>query len=327
MTPFAYAPVRDVNAALAQAGQAANGAFIAGGTDLIQLMQERVAEPDTLLFIGNLPLRRIAADHEGLHIGALARLADVADDALVREEAPLVVQALLETASPQVRRMATIGGNLLQRTRCLYFRDATTPCNKRQPGSGCAALGGQNRLNAVLGGSDHCTAAHPSDLATALTALDASVVLEGAGGDRSVPIADFYRLPGDRPDRETVLKPGELITEVKIPTAPAGRRSCFLKVRDRASFEWALAACAVALDLEDGVVAGARVVAGGVATVPWRLEQVERVIVGRAPDRAAAEAAGALAAEGAVGHGHDDFKIPLIRNTVTRALLQVGGVA
>ena len=327
MTPFAYAPVRDVNAALAQAGQAANGAFIAGGTDLIQLMQERVAEPDTLLFIGNLPLRRIAADHEGLHIGALARLADVADDALVREEAPLVVQALLETASPQVRRMATIGGNLLQRTRCLYFRDATTPCNKRQPGSGCAALGGQNRLNAVLGGSDHCTAAHPSDLATALTALDASVVLEGAGGERSVPIADFYRLPGDRPDRETVLKPGELITEVKIPTAPAGRRSCFLKVRDRASFEWALASCAVALDLEDGVVAGARVVAGGVATVPWRLEQVERVIVGRAPDRAAAEAAGALAAEGAVGHGHDDFKIPLIRNTVTRALLQVGGVA
>lgn len=327
MTPFAYAPVRDVNAALAQAGQAANGAFIAGGTDLIQLMQERVAEPDTLLFIGNLPLRRIAADHEGLHIGALARLADVADDALVREEAPLVVQALLETASPQVRRMATIGGNLLQRTRCLYFRDATTPCNKRQPGSGCAALGGQNRLNAVLGGSDHCIAAHPSDLATALTALDASVVLEGAGGDRSAPIADFYRLPGDRPDRETVLKPGELITEVKIPTAPAGRRSCFLKVRDRASFEWALASCAVALDLEDGVVAGARVVAGGVATVPWRLEQVERVIVGRAPDRAAAEAAGALAAEGAVGHGHDDFKIPLIRKTVTRALLQAGGVA
>ena len=327
MTPFAYTPVRDVNAALAQAGQAANGAFIAGGTDLIQLMQERVAAPDTLLFIGNLPLRRIAADHEGLHIGALARLADVADDALVREEAPLVVRALLETASPQVRRMATIGGNLLQRTRCLYFRDATTPCNKRQPGSGCSALGGQNRLNAVLGGSDHCIAAHASDLATALTALDASVVLEGAGGERSVPIADFYRLPEDRPDRETVLKPGELITEVKIPTAPAERRSCFVKVRDRASFEWALASCAVALDLEDGVVSSARVVAGGVATVPWRLEQVERVLVGRAPDRAAAEAAGALAAEGAVGHGHDDFKIPLIRKTVARALLQAGGVA
>jgi xanthine dehydrogenase YagS FAD-binding subunit len=218
-----------------------------------------------------------------------------------------------------------VGGNLLQRTRCLYFRDVVTPCNKREPGTGCSALGGQNRINAILGGSEHCIAVQPSDLAVALLASDAVVVVLGDAGERRVPMAEFHRLPGDTPHVETDLAPGELITAVEIPADAASRRSHYLKVRDRASFEWAIASCAVAMRLEAGAVADIRIAVGGVATKPWRLVQVEAALHGQAPTEDIIAAAAARAAEGAVTHGHNAYKVPLLVGTVRKALRECGG--
>jgi xanthine dehydrogenase YagS FAD-binding subunit len=233
----------------------------------------------------------------------------------------------MATASPQVRNMATVGGNLLQRTRCLYYRDVTTPCNKREPGSGCPAQHGNNRINAILGGSEHCIAVQPSDLAVALLAVDAEVVVVRRDGERTVPLDRFYRLPGNTPHIETDLQPGDLITGVWIPIASAGRRSHYLKVRDRASFEWALASCAVSIGLDGDTVLEARVSAGGVATKPWRLHQVEDALVGRKLDAVTIAAASRLSAEGAHTHPHNAYKVPLLEATVARALEELRSAA
>jgi xanthine dehydrogenase YagS FAD-binding subunit len=329
MALFAYSAATSPQAASARAAQVRGADFIAGGTDMMQLITERVRVPREVIDINRLPFTGIRNDGQGVRIGALERMSDVADDPTIRERFPAVAEALLASASPQVRNMATMGGNLLQRTRCLYFRDAATPCNKRVPGSGCSAQDGQNRHNAIFGTSEHCIAAHASDLAVALVALDARVALTGGPqGDREIPIAELHRLPGDTPHIETVLEPGELIAALILPDAPYARRSHYLKVRDRASFEWALTSAAVGLDIDgDGAIRQARVAVGGVGTKPWRLPQVEAALAGSKPDAAAFRAAAERAAEGAQPHGHNAFKVELVKRTVVRALVEVGGAA
>lgn len=302
--------------------------FIAGGTDLIQLMQERVLDPDRIVDITTLPdLDGIEAGRDGAHLGALARMASVASHPGVQEHYPVVAEAILASASPQVRHLATLGGNLLQRTRCGYFRDAAVPCNKRRPGSGCPATHGQNRMHAVLGVSDACIAAYAGDFASALVVLDASVEIAGPVGTRMLPVADLHEMPGATPHIETQLGPGELITRIDIPPSRAAARSHYLKVRNRATFEWAVASAAVAIELDaDRVVLDARVAVGGVATKPWRVPSVEAALHGRRLTTELCRQAAASAAEGAVTHGRNTFKAPLIERTVARALAQVGGL-
>jgi xanthine dehydrogenase YagS FAD-binding subunit len=324
VTPFAYSTAVDQRAAIEHVRRRPATAYIAGGTDLLQLLEERVVTPSEIVDINELPLSSIAFELDGVRIGALARLADVADNPEIAEHFPALAQALLETASPQVRNMATMGGNLLQRTRCLYFRDTATPCNKRVPGSGCPAQDGENRINAILGGSSHCIAVHPSDLAVALTVLDAEVVVSGASGERTVAVDDLYRLPEDTPHRETVLEPGELITAIWIPLGSAGLRSRYLKVRDRTSFEFALTSCAVAIGLKSDTVFEARIAVGGVATKPWRLRHVEEALVGRKLDAGTIGEVAALAAEGARPRGRNMFKVRLLERTVARTLALIG---
>lgn len=320
MVPFAYAAADDATAAVARVAGTRGAAFIAGGTDMLQLLQDRVAAPVELIDINRLPFSGIEVGPQGAKIGALARMADVADDPRIQDEFPAVSQALLASASPQVRNMASIGGNLLQRTRCLYFRDVTTPCNKREPGSGCPAQDGQNRMNALLGGSAHCIATYPGDLAVALAALDAWVEVADGDGPRMIPVTELHRPPGDTPSIETVLGPGELIVAVRIPTSPFARRSHYLKVRDRTSFEFALVSAAVALEIEDGAFTQVRVGVGGVATKPWRLLQVEQMLVGRRAHPDVFRAAAARAAEGAEPRAGNAFKVRLLERTVERAL-------
>jgi xanthine dehydrogenase YagS FAD-binding subunit len=319
MPLFAYARASDPAEAFAR-GRAPGAMFIAGGTDLLQLVQERVVRPAEVIDLARITDPKIADEAGGLRIGAAAKLADIAAHPLVAERYAVVAEALTETASPQVRNLATAGGNLLQRTRCLYFRDVATPCNKREPGSGCSAWDGCNRTNAILGGSPHCIAVQPSDFATALVACDAEIALAGADGERRVAAADFHRLPGDTPHIETVMAPGEVITAVHLPASAAARRSRYLKVRDRASFEWAICACAISISFEDGAVADARLVAGGVATKPWRLVQVEAALHGQPLTEAVIAAAAELAAEGAELRQHNAYKAPLLVGTVRKAL-------
>jgi len=258
MEAFTLAAPSDLDAALA-AGGSSNAKFIAGGTDLLQLMKDSVERPQQLVDIQNLPLDRIEFRGDGARIGALGRMSDAADHLELRQRYPLVAYALLASASPQVRNMATFGGNLLQQTRCGYFRDVGSACNKRAPGTGCPAIGGDHRRLAILGGSDKCIATHPSDLAVALAALDAAVELRSAGGTRAVPINEFYRLPEDTPERETAIAPGELITAILLPPAGTGERSHYLKVRDRAEFEFALVSAAVIVARDGDRIRGARV--------------------------------------------------------------------
>jgi xanthine dehydrogenase YagS FAD-binding subunit len=326
MTPFAYVRTTNPDTAIGRAAQGTGVAFVAGGTDLLQLLQEGVEAATELVDINGIGFDGISEAVDGIRIGAMARLADVADDPLIRERYPVVSEALLETASPQVRNMATIGGNLLQRTRCLYFRDIVTPCNKREPGTGCPAQDGQNRINAILGGSDHCIAAYPGDLAVALVAVDAEVMVAGPTGERTIRMEELHRLPGDTPEIETVLTPGDLITAIWIPLSAAGRRSGYLKIRDRASFEWALASTAVSLGLDGDHILEARLAVGGVATKPWRLRHVEDLLVDKRLDRELARTAGLHAAEGAAARAGNAFKIPLLSKTVERALVRVGGL-
>jgi xanthine dehydrogenase YagS FAD-binding subunit len=325
MVPFAYTAAADPLAAIGRAAEDAGVAYIAGGTDLIQLLQEGVAAPTELLDINGIGFDDVSVAVDGIRIGALARLSDVADDPTIRERVPVVAEALQETASPQVRNMATVAGNLLQRTRCLYFRDATTPCNKRVPGSGCSAKEGHHRINAILGGSPDCFAAYPGDLAVALIAADAEVMVRGASGERTVLVENLHRLPRETPEIETVLKPGDLITAIWIPLHAAGRRSHYLKVRDRATFEWALVSAAVSLGLDGDRVIDARVAVGGVGTKPWRLRPVEEMLMENRLDRALAREAGERAADGAAPRGQNAFKVPLLKKAVERALLRVGG--
>jgi xanthine dehydrogenase YagS FAD-binding subunit len=326
MVPFSYAAAASIQAAFDLASR--KGAmFIAGGTDMLQLLQDDVVRPATLVDINRLPFAGIQAGDDGARIGALTRLSDVADDEHIRLRYPLLVQALQETASPQVRNMATVGGNLLQRTRCLYFRDRAAPCNKRAPGSGCGAMGGQNRMNAILGGSEACIAAYPGDMAAALVALDASLRVQGPDGNRAIHVEDLHRLPEDRPDFDTNLLPGELIDAILLPPPHAGMRSHYLKLRDRASFEWALVGVAAALELDGDTVSRARLAATGVGTVPWRLRDVERALTGRRLDLQSVRAASMLAAEGAHPRQHNEFKVLLLKRAVERAILSAGGLA
>ncbi|KFG08639.1 MULTISPECIES: FAD binding domain-containing protein [Streptomyces] len=324
MFPFSYTRVSDTRAAL-DAGRR-GGRFIAGGTTLVDLMRETVERPGKLVDISGLPLDEVTVtERGGLRIGALVTMSGAAAHPKVRTLYPVVSEALELSASAQLRNMATIGGNIMQRTRCTYFRDVTAACNKREPGSGCAALQGHNRTHAILGTSDACVATHPSDVAVAFAALEATVHLLGPDGGRRVPFAVFLLRPGRTPDREQALKQGELITAVEIPALPRPLRSGYLKVRDRQSYEFALTSAAVALHLRGGVIREARVAAGGVGTVPWKLPAVERALIGERPSAALWAAAAAKAADGARTLQYNGFKPELLKRTVERQLRVVGG--
>lgn len=298
-------------------------ALLAGGTTLVDLMKLNVLKPRVVLDINALPLRQLAIDEAGLTVGSLTRMSDLAAHPEVRRDFALVAEALLASASQQIRNMASIGGNLLQRTRCSYYRDVGSACNRRQPGSGCAAIGGSNRTHAILGTSQACIATHPSDLAVALLASDATIHVAGRDGSRAIPIGEFYYLPSDTPHVEHALQAGELITGVHVPRPPAGSRSTYLKIRDRASYEFALASAAVRLVVVDEVINDARVAVGGVATIPWRLPDVETALVGLPAATGQFEAAVAAAAVGARALEYNAFKIPLLKQTVLRALERV----
>lgn len=323
MFPFSYTRATSVHDAIEAGGR--GGRYIAGGTTLVDLMRETVERPPALVDITGLPLSDISATPGGgLRLGALARMADVAAHPVVRQTHPAVVQALELSASAQIRNMATIGGNVMQRTRCAYFRDVSAPCNRREPGSGCSALEGYNRTHAILGTSEHCVATHPSDLAVVLTALEATVHLLGPEGRRATPIGEFLLPPGDTPDREQDLRPGELIVAIEIPPLPRPLRSGYLKVRDRESYEFALTSAAVALHVRAGVIHTAKVAAGGVGTVPWRLTGVEQYLVGRRPSPGLWAQAAERATDGARPLVHNGFKTELLRRTVERQLRIVG---
>lgn len=327
MRPFTFITAHD--AATAQHSLAdPHARALAGGTTLVDLMKLHVETPVTLVDINGLPLTAIEAlPGGGVRVGALVRNSDMAQHQLIRERYPFVSQAIMAGASGQIRNMATTAGNLMQRTRCYYFRDTATPCNKRQPGSGCAALEGYNRIHAVLGTSDHCIATHPSDMCVPLAALDAVVRIRSGTGERTVPFADFHLLPGDHPEREHPLQPGELITAVDIPALAFATRSVYLKVRDRASYAFALASAAVALDVSNGTIRGARIALGGVGTKPWRAHRAEEVLVGRPLNDQAWQAAADAALEGAVPRRHNGFKIELAKRTLRRALARAGALA
>ncbi|MGW3983034.1 FAD binding domain-containing protein [Streptomyces mirabilis] len=324
MYPFSFTKVSDTREAL-DAGRR-GGRYIAGGTTLVDLMRETVERPGTLVDISALPLREVTVtERGGLRIGALVRMAEAAADPKVRISYPVVSQALELSASAQLRNMATIGGNIMQRTRCTYFRDVTAACNKREPGSGCAALQGFNRTHAILGTSEHCVATHPSDVAVAFAALEASVHLLGPDGQRSVPFAGFLLKPGSTPSREQAVQPGELITAVEIPAHPRPLKSGYLKVRDRQSYEFALTSAAIALHIRGGVIREAKVAAGGVGTVPWKLPAVEQQLIGERPSKALWAEAAERAADGARPLEHNRFKVELLKRTVERQLRIVGG--
>jgi len=323
MNPFIFSQASDVDTALARL--AAGARPIAGGTNLLDLVKEGVMQPGELVDINRLGLDRIeAVEGGGLRLGALARNADTAYHPLVRERYPLLSAAILAGASPQLRNMATNGGNLLQRTRCYYFYDLGTPCNKRAPGSGCPAREGLNRLHAILGTSEHCIATHPSDMCVALRALDAVVHVRAQGDgqqERSIPFADFHRLPGDQPERDTTLEPGELVTHITLPDAARfARHSTYLKVRERLSYAFALVSVAAALDIEDGRIRAARIALGGVAHKPWRVEEAEAALEGKAPGHDAFGVAADIVLRGARGFGGNDFKLTLARNAIEQAL-------
>jgi xanthine dehydrogenase YagS FAD-binding subunit len=325
MHPFSYTRVFDAHEAV-NAGHR-GGRYIAGGTTLVDLMRETVERPETLVDISHLPLREVTAtERGGLRIGSLVTMSEAAAHPKVRTLYPVVSEALELSASAQLRNMATIGGNIMQRTRCTYFRDVTADCNKRDPGSGCAARDGHNRTHAILGTSNSCVATHPSDAAVAFAALEATVHLLGPDAERRVPFADFVLTPGDTPNREHALRQGELITAVEIPALPRPLKSGYLKVRDRQSYEFALTSAAVALHVRGGVIREAKIAAGGVGTVPWKLPAVEQALIGERPSgRLWAEAAG-HAADGALPLQHNRFKVELLNRTVERQLRTVGGM-
>jgi xanthine dehydrogenase YagS FAD-binding subunit len=320
--PFDFAAARDVPDALGRAA-AARTAYLAGGTNLVDLMKLGVMTPEHVVDINRLPLRGVRADTSGLHLGALERMSDAAAHPLVKQY-PVLAQSLLG-ASPQLRNMATIGGNLLQRTRCGYFRDTSTPCNKREPGTGCPALQGENRPHAILGGSEWCVATHASDFAVALVALDASLSLTGSGAGRTLPLASFYRQPVSTPHVENELLPGELVRGVLVPPIPWATRSTYLKLRDRRSYGFALASAAVAVQVIDGLVRDARVAVGGVATVPWRLYAVEGGLRGRPLRQDLVELAAQRAVDGARPLAQNRFKVSLVQRAIVRAVMSLGG--
>ncbi len=327
MKAFEYVEARELSEAVAHGG-APGSRFIAGGTNLVDNLRLEVERPNSVIDLNHVLSSDIHWDERGLLLGALARNSDVAFNDVVRREFPVLSEAILAGASPQVRNLASTGGNLLQRTRCSYFRDAgVAACNKRKPGSGCAALGGYSRMHAVLGVSDHCIAAHPSDMAVALLALDAVVHTRNAKGERQLPLGELHSLPGASPDVETVLEPSEVITEVFVPASPRARRSAYLKVRDRDSFAFALASAAVALELDGNTIRSARVALGGVGTKPWRAADVEGALAGKPATPDTYRAAAAHAMNGAKTTSDNAFKLVLAPRVVARALELAGARA
>jgi xanthine dehydrogenase YagS FAD-binding subunit len=327
MNPLRYAHVTDAPTAFATALPEPNSQYIAGGTNVIDLMKDDVERPTLLIDINGLPWRSIEATPAGVRIGALATMADTADEPAVKAGFPAVSQALLLSASAQLRNMATMGGNILQRTRCEYFRDASRACNKRSPGRGCSAIGGVNRIHAVIGGSDDCICTHPSDLSVALLTVDAVVHARGPLGARTIPFEHFNVLPGSTPNIETVLQRGELVEAIELPASTHARNSTYLKVRDRASYEFALVSVAAALDIDGGIIRTARVALGGIAPKPWRAYDVEAALVGKPANEATYASAAHAVTAGMRGYGYNDFKIPLAERSVMRALQTVGGAA
>jgi xanthine dehydrogenase YagS FAD-binding subunit len=321
MREFAYQRAEDFESAVATVSGRPGAAFLAGGTNLVDHMKLGVADPELLVDVTGLPFGEI--EHQpngGVRIGAGVRNSDLAAHPMIRERYPVLCRALLAGASGQLRNLATVGGNLLQRTRCVYFQDVTTPCNKREPGSGCSALEGYNRYHAILGASPHCVAAHPSDMAVALSALDAVVEVLAPDGPRRLAIDDFYRLPDEHPERDTVLEHGELIMAVTLPELPLARRSSYLKVRDRASYAFALVSVAAAVQLSDGVLSDTRLALGGVAPKPWRAKRAEAVLRGQAPSDAIFAAAAAAELGDARLLGDNAFKVGMARGAVTAVL-------
>src|SRR6266478_2465215 len=329
MNPFTYSRATDANQAVTAISGKPQGKFLGGGTNLIDLMKMGVEAPNELVDINRLPLAQIEElPGKGVRIGALARNSDVAEHELIKTRYPVLSEALLSGASPQLRNMATVGGNLLQRTRCYYFYDPAFPaCNKRKPGSGCGAIEGYNRIHAILGQSEECIATHPSDMCVALAALDAIVRLRGPKGEREIPFADFHRLPGNTPQRDTNLAHDELIEYVDLPI-PFATRSHYLKVRDRASYAFALVSVAAALDLDSSKkIKAARIALGGVAHKPWRANTAEKKLIGQTADEKTFQAAAEAELAAAKGYKHNSFKIELAKRAIVRALTTVGGMA
>jgi len=326
MFPFKYVRATDVASAVKAAADP-DTQLIAGGTNLVDLMRIEVMRPKTVVDITRLPLASIEQVGDGVRIGALVRNTDLAVHPLIATRYPVLAQALLAGASHQLRNMATVGGNLLQRTRCPYFRDRAWACNKREPGSGCSALDGYTRSHAVLGGSDRCIATNPSDMSVALVALDAVVIAQSATATRRIPIAELHTIPGAHPEIETVLARGELITHVELPASQFAARSRYLKVRDRASYAFALASAAVALDIRGTSIGDARIALGGVATKPWRALAAERVLAGAPLTADSFRRAAEAALEGATPRPDNAFKVELAKRTIVRALSLAGGVA
>lgn len=321
MRPITYLRADDTATAVAAVSADPTSDFLAGGTTEVDLLRQNVLNPRRLVDINGLPLARVeATPGGGLRIGALARMSEVAADPVVRERFPLIAQALELGASAQLRNMASMGGNLLQRVRCSYFRDAESPCNKRDPGTGCSALEGFSRGHAVLGTSEHCIATHPSDVAVALVALDARVHTLGPHGERTYAIDDFFLLPGDSPHREHPMEHGELITGIEVPPAPPARHSLYLKVRDRESYEFALVSVAAALSVVDGTVADVRMALGGVATKPWRARRAEDFLIGAALNRDNFALAGRVEMADARTTPMNAFKVELAQRAIVRAL-------
>ena len=325
MKTFTYAKADDAETAVRDAN-VSGAKFIAGGTNLLDLMKLQVEAPEKLVDISRLPLGEIEElEDGGLTIGALVPNSDLAADPRVIEKYEVLSRALLAGASGQLRNKATTGGNLLQRTRCYYFYDTATPCNKREPGTGCSAVGGFNRVLAVLGTSDHCIATHPGDMPVAMRALDATIITLKADGDkRRISIHDFYRLPGDTPNIETVLEPGELITHVELPAPPKGKQT-YRKVRDRASYAFALVSVAGVVSVEDGKIATAALAFGGLGPMPWRNPAMEAALVGKAPSDAVFNEAADILLADAKGYGSNDFKIPLTRRVLIATLRDLTG--
>jgi xanthine dehydrogenase YagS FAD-binding subunit len=321
MRPLSYARAADAGSAIAMVRDRPDSAFLAGGTTEVDLVRQNVLRPALLVDINELPLNNVEdLPGGGLRIGATARMSDVAQAAAVADRFPLISQALLLGASAQLRNMASMGGNLCQRVRCSYFRDARTPCNKRDPGTGCAALDGFNRGHAILGVSDKCIATHPSDVAVALVALEAVVHTSGPAGERAIGIDDFFLLPGDTPEREHPLDHGELITAIEVPATPVARRSVYLKFRDRQSYEFALASVAAAVRIQDGQVAEVRLALGGVATKPWRARRAEVSLLGQPATRAAFAEAARQELAAAQPRPLNSFKVELAQRAIVRAL-------
>ena len=328
MRPFSYIRATDAGEAAAAVAANPQTKFLAGGTNLLDLMKEDVERPTELVDITRLRLADIRETSSGLSIGALATNSATANHPVVRRDYPLLTQAIVAGASGQLRNMATNGGNLLQRTRCQYFYDTATPCNKREPGSGCGAREGLNRIHAIFGWSEQCVATYPGDMANALYALGAVVRVRGAGGaERTIPINDFHRLPGDTPQQDTNLRHGELIVAIELPRSRFARNSYYLKVRDRASYAFALVAVAAALDLDGSTIRSARVVLGGVAHKPWRSEEAEAALSGVPVSQESFRRAADLALAGARPLAHNAYKVELGRRAIVRALMRASRLA